>query len=46
VLEPTEAGVALITRVVACGWQAHDAALAPLAPEERVELFALLRKMG
>ncbi len=46
VLEPTEAGVALITSVVACGWQAHEAALAPLTPEERVELFALLRKMG
>jgi DNA-binding MarR family transcriptional regulator len=46
VLEPTETGVALITSVVACGWQAHEAALAPLSPEERVELFALLRKMG
>ena len=46
VLEPTEAGVALITSVVACGWQVHEAALAPLSLEERAELLALLRKMG
>src|SRR5262245_19179749 len=46
VLEPTEAGVALITRVVACARRAHEAALSPLAPEERVQLLALLRKMG
>ena len=30
VLEPTEAGVALIGSVVACARRAHDAALAPL----------------
>ena len=39
VLEPTEAGVALIASVVACARQAHDAALAPLTPEERVQLL-------
>ncbi len=46
VLEPTEAGVALIASVVACARQAHEAALAPLSPEERVQVLALLRKMG
>jgi len=46
VLEPTEAGVALISRVVACAQQAHDAALAPLSPQERAQVLALLRKMG
>ena len=46
VLEPTEAGVALISSAVPCAQQAHDAALAPLSPEERVQLLALLRKMG
>jgi DNA-binding MarR family transcriptional regulator len=46
VLEPTEAGVALITSAVAGGRQAHDAALEPLTPEERVQLLTLLRKMG
>jgi DNA-binding MarR family transcriptional regulator len=46
VLEPTEAGVALISRVVACAQRAHDAALAPLCPEERAQVLALLRKMG
>jgi MarR family transcriptional regulator, lower aerobic nicotinate degradation pathway regulator len=46
VLEPTEAGVALITGVVASACQVHEAALAPLAPEERVVLLTMLRKMG
>jgi MarR family transcriptional regulator, lower aerobic nicotinate degradation pathway regulator len=46
VLEPTDAGVALIGSVVACARQAHDAALAPLSPEERAQVLALLRKMG
>lgn len=46
VLEATEAGVALIHEVVACAHQAHEAALSPLTPEERVQLVALLRKMG
>jgi DNA-binding MarR family transcriptional regulator len=46
VLEPTEAGVALITDVVACARDVHEAALAPLSPEERVQLLRLLRKMG
>lgn len=46
VLEPTEAGVALIAEVVACARQAHDAALSPLTPEERQKLLPLLRKMG
>ena len=46
VLEPTEAGVALITDVVACAQQAHEAALGPLSPEERTNLLHLLRKMG
>ena len=46
VLEPTEAGVALIAGVVACARKAHDTALAPLSIEERDQLLALLRKMG
>jgi DNA-binding MarR family transcriptional regulator len=46
VLEATEAGVALIARVVACARAAHDLALAPLSPEERVQVLTLLRKMG
>jgi MarR family transcriptional regulator, lower aerobic nicotinate degradation pathway regulator len=46
VLEPTEAGVALIASVVACARQAHESALAPLSPEERVQVLKLLRKMG
>jgi MarR family transcriptional regulator, lower aerobic nicotinate degradation pathway regulator len=46
VLEPTEAGVALIARVVACAQRSHEAALAPLSPQERVQVLALLRKMG
>jgi DNA-binding MarR family transcriptional regulator len=46
VLEPTDAGVALIADVVACARRAHEAALAPLAPDERVLLLTLLRKMG
>ena len=46
VLEPTEAGVALITDVVACALQTHEAALAPLSPEERTSLLHLLRKIG
>ena len=46
VLEPTEAGVALIASVVACARHSHEAALAPLSPEERVQLLTLLRKMG
>ncbi len=46
VLEPTEAGVALIASVVACARRSHEAALAPLSPEEQVQVLALLRKMG
>jgi MarR family transcriptional regulator, lower aerobic nicotinate degradation pathway regulator len=46
VLEPTEAGVALIASVVPCARRSHEAALAPLAPDERVQLLTLLRKMG
>jgi MarR family transcriptional regulator, lower aerobic nicotinate degradation pathway regulator len=46
VLEPTEAGVALIASVVACARQSHEAALAPLSPEQRVQILALLRKIG
>jgi DNA-binding MarR family transcriptional regulator len=46
VLEPTEAGVALIASVVACACQAHEAALSPLSPDEQVQLLNLLRKMG
>jgi len=46
VLEPTEAGVALIRSVVASAASAHEAALAPLAPEEQTQLLGLLRKMG
>ena len=46
VLEATEAGIALISRVVACARNAHEAALKPLSPEERVCILALLAKMG
>ena len=46
VLEPTAAGVALITDVVACARQVHESALAPLSPEERANLLHLLRKIG
>jgi len=45
-LEATEAGIALITRVVACARRSHEAALAPLSPEERVRFLTLLRKVG
>jgi len=46
VLEPTEAGTELIGRAIASAQQAHDAALAPLTPHERIQLLALLRKVG
>ena len=46
VLEPTEAGIALIASVVASARAAHEAALAPLSPEERDHFLALLRKIG
>jgi DNA-binding MarR family transcriptional regulator len=46
VLEPTEEGIALISGVLACAQQAHEAALAPLSPQERRQVLALLRKMG
>jgi MarR family transcriptional regulator, lower aerobic nicotinate degradation pathway regulator len=46
VLEPTEAGIALITRLVDCARKVHEAALAPLSAQERDQLLALLRKMG
>lgn len=46
VLEPTEAGIALITGTVACARKAHEAALSPLTPEEQDQLLVLLRKMG
>jgi MarR family transcriptional regulator, lower aerobic nicotinate degradation pathway regulator len=46
VLEPTEAGVALIASAVASARQAHEAALAPLSPDERVQVLTLLRKLG
>ena len=46
VLEPTEAGIALIASVVACARKVHEAALAPLSPDERVLFLGLLRKMG
>ncbi len=45
-LEPTEAGVALIGGVVASAGRAHEAAPAPLAPEQQTQLLGLLRKMG
>ena len=46
VLESTEAGVVLIRSVVASARGAHEAALAPLAPEEQTQLLGLLRTMG
>ena len=46
VLEATEAGVALIARLVPCARGSHEAALAPLSPDERVRLMAMLRKLG
>ncbi len=46
VLEPTEAGVALIGGVVASARGAHEAVLAPLSPGEQAQLFGLLRNIG
>jgi MarR family transcriptional regulator, lower aerobic nicotinate degradation pathway regulator len=46
VLEPTEAGVALIASVVSCARKSHELALAPLTPGERAQVMTLLRKMG
>ena len=46
VLEPTEAGIALMNSVLPCAQRSHDAALAPLSPQERTQVLALLRKMG
>ncbi len=46
VLEPTEAGVSLIGRIVPCAQQSHEQALAPLSPEERAQVLYLLRKLG
>ena len=46
VLEPTEAGVALIASVVSCARKAHELALAPLSAAERIQVMTLLRKMG
>jgi MarR family transcriptional regulator, lower aerobic nicotinate degradation pathway regulator len=46
VLEPTEAGVALIASVVSCARKAHEQALAPLSAAERIQVMNLLRKMG
>ena len=45
VLEPTEAGVALITHVVACAQQTHEAVLAPLSPEERSQFAPPVAKV-
>jgi DNA-binding MarR family transcriptional regulator len=46
VLAPTEAGIALIDRAVACARRSHDAALAPLNAPEQTQLLALLRKLA
>jgi MarR family transcriptional regulator, lower aerobic nicotinate degradation pathway regulator len=46
VLAPTEAGVALIARAVACAQRAHEAALAPLNRAEQDQLLALLRRLA
>ncbi len=46
VLAPTEEGIALIARAVACARRAHDAALAPLNAPEQTQLMALLRKLA
>ncbi len=46
VLEPTDAGIALIASVVSCARKAHEQALAPLTPAERAQVKTLLRKMG
>ena len=46
VLAPTEAGVALIARAVACARRSHEAALASLSQRERSQLLALLRRLA
>lgn len=46
VLAPTEEGIALIGRTLACARQAHEAALAPLNEPEQTQLMALLRKLA
>ena len=46
VLTPTADGRALIEAGTPCAQRAHDAALSPLDPQERVHFLSLLRKMG
>ena len=46
VLEATETGIAVIARVMSCARHSHEAALAPLTPDERARFMAMLRKMG
>lgn len=46
VLAPTEAGVALIARAVACAQRSHEAALASLNRKEQGQLLALLRRLA
>jgi len=46
VLAPTEAGVALIARAVACARRSHEAALAPLNVQEQGVLLNLLRRLA
>lgn len=46
VLAPTEAGIALVARGVACARGSHDAVLAPLTEEERRQFLDLLRRIG
>jgi DNA-binding MarR family transcriptional regulator len=46
VLAPTDEGIALIGRTVACAQRSHEAALAPLNEPERTQLMALLRKLA
>ncbi|MGE0224553.1 MAG: MarR family winged helix-turn-helix transcriptional regulator [Acetobacteraceae bacterium] len=45
VLTPTEAGLALIDAMVACAQRSHEAALAPLTPDEQSVFLSLLSKM-
>lgn len=46
VLMPTEAGIALIDRGVACAQRSHDAVFAALTPAERTQILTLLRKLA
>jgi DNA-binding MarR family transcriptional regulator len=44
--DPLDRRTAVLEPTVACARQVHEAALAPLLPQERTDLLRLLRKIG